>query len=89
MNQLYKFYWDCGRNGEVKCVFVSTDEEIVENIGKQVYFGEILGKHSEIFGTLDEKDLEKIDLDEETINKVSAILGSTWSGHNPLLHISE
>jgi hypothetical protein len=33
--------------------------------GKEVYFGEILGKHSEVSGTLEEGEIKKLDLDSE------------------------
>ncbi len=84
---LWKFGWDCGRIGEVEGLFVTTQEEIEQNIGKRVYFGEILGKHSDIQGTLDMEDLEKMDLDSETVERVTKLLGETWSGYNPLDYI--
>lgn len=86
---LWKFHWDCGRNGGVSGLFVASEEEIKSNLDKDIYFGEILGKHSEIYGTLGEEDLTKMDLDSETVEKVSKILGNTWSGRNPLNYIQE
>lgn len=84
---LWKFYWNCGRSGEVEGLFVATEDEINNAIGKQVIFGEILGKHSEIFGDFGKEDIEKLDLDFETVEKVSKILGKTWSGYNPLNYV--
>lgn len=84
---LWKFSWDCGRMGEVEGLFVATEKEIEKSIGKNVYFGEILGKHSEIYGTLDMEDLDKMDLDTESVEKVTKLLGETWSGYNPLDYI--
>lgn len=84
---LWRFYWDCGRMGDVESLFVATDSQIKEALGKHVYFGEILGKHSEIYGDFEECDVEKIDLDPDTVGTVTAILGETWSGYNPLKHI--
>lgn len=86
---LWKFGWDCGRQGEVKGLFVATESEINNIIGKPVYFGEILGKHSEIYGTIDDGEITKMDLDSETVEKVAAILGETWSGYNPLHYLNE
>jgi len=86
---LWKFYWDCYRNGDVEGLFVATETKIKQAIGREVYFGEILGKHSEICGTLDECDIEKIDLDSETVERVTKVLGETWSGYNPLLYLCE
>ena len=86
---LWRFCWDCGRMGEVEGLFVATENEIQDAIGKNVYFGEILGKHSEVYGTLEENDLEKINLDSESTEKVAQFLGNTWSGYNPLEYINE
>lgn len=52
MKKIYKYYLDCGRVGEVFGVFVEDDENIKKSIGTNIYFGEILGKHSEIITTL-------------------------------------
>lgn len=86
---LWKFYWDCGRMGGIDGLFVATEKEVEDAIGREVYFGEILGKHSDIYGTLDSEDVEKIDLDSETVEKVSKILGNSWGGYNPLYYIDE
>lgn len=86
-NYLWKFYWDCHRQGDVTGLFVATEEEVNDLIGKYVYFGEILGKHSEVYGNIEEGEIEKLDLDSETVEKVSKILGYTWSGYNPLDYV--
>lgn len=84
---LWKFYWDCGRMGSVEGLFVATDEEVNIAIGEEVYFGEILGKHSEVSGVLEESNLEKLDIDSESVMKVAEYLGTNWSGYNPLNYI--
>ena len=86
---LWKFYWDCGRMGEVEGLFIATENEIQNAIGKNIYFGEILGKHSEVYGTLDENDLEKINLDSVSIERIAELLGDNWSGYNPLEYIDD
>lgn len=83
---LYKFFWDCGRQGELHGVFAASDDDIQNAIGRDVYFGEVLGKHSEVHGTLDVGDLEKLDADQEFIDKASAI-GLIPNGFNPLDYI--
>lgn len=85
---LYKFRWDCGRMGSVGGVSVSTKEEIEKNIGKDVYFGEILGKHSEIYGVLEESDLNILTEDQDFIEK-SILYGTSETGYNPLDYIGE
>ena len=51
MNKLYKFHWDCGRMGNLDGVFIAEPKEIEALIGKEIHFGEVLGKHSDIQGT--------------------------------------
>lgn len=84
---VYRFYWDCGRMGYISGVFVSTKEEIEQAIGKHLYFGEVLGKFSEVYGDLESKDIEFITDDQDFIDKV--IKYGLLSGYNPLEYISE
>lgn len=88
MLKLYKFYWDCGRMGDVEGLFIADDEYVKAQIGKTVYFGEILGKHSEVYGTLDEDDLQVLSDDKEFIEKIISIFGDNLPiGYNPLSYI--
>lgn len=57
---LYKFYWDVYRQGEIESLFIADDEQVEAVLGMNVYFGEVLGKHSEVYGTLDAEDLTVI-----------------------------
>lgn len=88
MKKLYRFHWDCGRMGDVTCIFVAEQSVVAAAIGKEVDFGEILGKHSEVFGTLDEEDLTVLTDDQDFIEKLEHYMGSSF-GHNPLDHLSE
>ena len=80
---LWGFYWDCGRQGSAEGVFKATREEIKKAIGQNVYFGEILGKHSEVYGVLEEGDLEL--LSDNPVEVMNAI----ESGYNPLEYMDE
>lgn len=84
MLKLYRFYWDCGRMGSVEGLFISTDDEVKLAIGKYVYLGEVLGKHSEVCGTLDAEDIDVISDDQEKITWLRSIFGDNVSGFNPL-----
>jgi hypothetical protein len=87
MNKLWKFYWDCGRNGHVEGVFIATQEQIDKFVGQRVYFGEILGKHSEVQGVLEAKDLTAITDDKTVISIVKEHLNG-GIGYNPLEYIT-
>lgn len=87
MKTLYKFKWDCHRMGDVVGVFVEDSKKIKSLIGKDVYFGEILGKHSEICGTLDEGDLEVLSVQTDFVESFERIVGNI--GYNPVEYINE
>lgn len=86
---LYDFGWDCGRSGELEGLFIATEAEVNDAIGKQVYFGEVLGKHSEVYGNLEEGDMTKIEVSPETLAELEDKFGYTVSGYNPLSYLSE
>ena len=84
---LVKFYEDCGRMGSVDGIFTTTREELDSIIGKEIYFGEILGKHSEIIVSIEESNFEIKSEDQDFINKLEDIFGAgTVSGYNPFDH---
>jgi hypothetical protein len=90
MKVIARFYWDCGRMGEVDGLFVTTKEALESAYGKDIYFGEILGKHSEVSGTLDEGDITILTEDQDFITKFIEIMGDdNVSGYNPLDYIEE
>lgn len=86
---LWKFYLDCGSQGELEGLFVATEEDISHLIGKCCYFGEVLGKHSDVGGIIEKTDISKVELDSYTVNKVADTLGNTWCGFNPMKYVSE
>lgn len=88
MKKLYKFFWDCRRQGEVEGLFIADEKDVKVAIGNQVYFGEILGKHSEVYGTLDMCDLTILDIPEHVLDTLEDAIGSrTISGYNPLSYV--
>jgi len=84
---LFKFYWNCGRMGHVEGLFVATEKEVSDAMGEEIYLGEVLGKHSQIYGTIDENDITKLDVSPEAVAEVSKYLGDKWSGYNPLDYV--
>ena len=78
---LWSFYWDCGREGELEGVFKATKKEIKDVIGKKVNFGEILGKHSEIYGELEEDDISL------TSTNPIEVIHAEEGGYNPLDYV--
>lgn len=91
MKAIYKFHWDVGRMGNLNGLFIAEKDDVEKIIGSHIYFGEVLGKHSEVYGDLNEEDLEMKTDDQEFISKLQKILNveSTISGYNPFDYYEE
>jgi hypothetical protein len=48
MKGIYRFQYDCGRMGAISGIFVADTADVEKINGHTVFFGEVLGKHSEI-----------------------------------------
>lgn len=83
----YKFEFDCGRMGELTGTFFADSFDVESVIGKEVYFGEVLGKHSEVYGTIDEGGITLITDDTEIIKVLKD--GKASVGINPLDYLDQ
>lgn len=88
MRKLYKFHWGYYRGGNVSGIFAAEESEVQAAMNKDVYFGEILGKHSEVSGVLEAEDLTELTDDQEFIAKAEA-LGVVPNGYDPLDYVRE
>mgnify|MGYP006891163012 CR=1 FL=1 len=81
---VYKLNADCGRMGTLEGLFVAEEKVIEWIISSEinVYFGEVLGKHSEIYGALSEKYFTKVSDKEEVIRVIEDF--DLSNGFNPL-----
>lgn len=87
MKKIYKFEADFGRMGDLEGVFVSTDEKLQELYGKQIYFGEVLGKHSEVILTLGIQHITEVTDDEKFIELFEQY--NLENGYNPFDYYDE
>ena len=80
---VFKFDCDCGRMGSLEGVFISTKEKVDFLVESkiEVYFGEVLGKHSEIYGALNKKDFKFISDDPTVVDVIEK--HKLTSGYNP------
>ena len=87
MKKLYEFYWDCGRMGSISGLFIAEENDVMGLIGENIYFGEVLGKHSDVSGDITEDDFTVKTDDQEFITKFLEIMElnetGTISGYNP------
>lgn len=88
-NYLWKFKWDCGSMGELEGLFIATKPEVENAIGKEIYFGEVLGKHSEISGELESEEVQEIDANDTMIEELLDLFGVNICGYNPLEYIED
>lgn len=86
---LYEFEWDCGRQGCISGRFLCTSEELEKIIGKEIYFGEILGKHSEVFGTIEHDEVTLVTDNQVFINLAKELGVSLETGYNPFDYLPE
>lgn len=85
MKGIYEFYWNAGRSGSLEGIFIADVSSVAGIIGKEVYFGEVLGKHSEVYGVINDGDIVLKSDDQDFIAKFEGILGEGYSsGFNPL-----
>lgn len=85
MKGIYEFFWEYGRSGELSGTFVADSEDVANIQGKEVYFGEVLGKHSEVCGTINQDDITLKTDDQDFIARFEEIMGEGYvSGFNPL-----
>lgn len=81
---LYKFHADCGRMGELEGLFIANPEVIEWLIASKldVYFGEVLGKHSEVYFEMNHEYFTCVTDDKTVIDAISKHKIET--GFNPL-----
>lgn len=83
MKALYKMICRCGRMGDLEGIFVAEKEDvkILVEEGIEVYFGEVLGKHSDICGSIEAKELAEVTDDPKVIEIFEQY--NLSSGYNP------
>ena len=82
--KLYKFYEDFGRMGELEGLFITSEEAMQNAYGKTAYFGEVLGKHSDISVTISDENVSVVDIPEDVVEVLCQQIGTDLSGLNPL-----
>ncbi len=84
MKKLYS-YSESGRGWTIEGMFVSTDENNKRLFGKDLYYGEVCGKHSELSLRFSEDDLKVVTEDQDFIEKFEQLIG--YTGYNPFDYI--
>lgn len=88
MKKLWKYGEYFGRMGELEGVFVADEAEVQKAMGRTVYFGEVLGKHSDISTTLDGENVTLLTDDQEFIQKAKEY-GLVPVGIDPIAYLRD
>lgn len=84
---VWRFVVDLGRMGRLDSVFTAEEDAVFDAIGKRVYFGEILGKHSDIDLDLRSEDFVKLCEEPQMVEAFERF--SFACGYNPLEFLAE
>lgn len=89
MKGIYRLNFDCGRMGNLHGLFIadSADVKALVESEKEIYFGEVLGKHSEIRGSIGSEEITLVTdeiLPVEIFEKYNLS-----SGYDPFDYIEE
>jgi hypothetical protein len=80
---IYKLHFDCGRQGTLDGLFIAEKDHVQTLMQKKVpvYFGEVLGKHSEVYGPIESEDITFVSDNSEAIGIIEEF--QLENGHNP------
>lgn len=89
MKGLYKTHINCGRMGTLYGLFIAEVEAVNKLIEskREIAFGEVLGKHSDIYGTIEPTDVTLLTTDEAFIAQAEAL--DIETGINPFNYIDD
>lgn len=84
MKALFKMNFDYGRMGSLEGLFIAEKEYIDFLVEKEleVYFGEVLGKHSEVCGRVALEEVTMVTTDEKVLQVIEQY--GLENGYNPL-----
>lgn len=69
--------------GDIEGIFVSTHEELEVSYGETAMFGDVLGKHSEVWDFLGKDSYKILSEDPKEIEMFVKLVGDEF-GYNPL-----
>lgn len=87
MKAIYRMNLDFGRMGDLEGTFTATKQQVekLTDGTLSVYWGEILGKHSEIYGNIESEDIKMLSDNPEVVEVFEKYDFS--SGYNPFYEI--
>lgn len=89
MRALFKLNIDCGRMGSLEGIFVREESDVKGLIksGEEVHFGEVLGKHSDVYSVITKSKITLVTREPRVIQIFDEF--KLESGINPFDYIEE
>jgi hypothetical protein len=84
---IYKYSKDFGRMGDLNGIFVADPDEVSLCMEQEVYWGEVLGKHSNVYHNLSHEDIIFITDNQEFVSLFEEYKLSF--GYNPVERVLE
>ena len=87
--KLYRFKWESHQPNSLEGLLIATPQQIEQQVGKFVYFGEILGSTQRFYGWLEADDFEVLPVPLNCVIELRETLGERVSGVYPFDYIVE
>lgn len=87
--KLYRFKWKSHRPNPLEGLLIATPEQIEQQVGKYVYFGDVFGTTQRFYGWLEADDFEVLPVPLNCIIELRESLGERVSGVYPFDYIVE
>ena len=89
MSAIFKMNLRGGRQGDLQGIFIA-DKQEVDNLitsKKEIYFGEVLGKHSEVVAYLTHDEIKMVSDNPSVVGLFQEL--NMQCGYNPFSYIEE
>lgn len=87
---LVQYFEDFGRSGSLEGLFICSEDELEYLNGATVDFGEVLGKHSEVYSDETYENCKIITSNQDAIRDMEVMFGTkNISGYNPINFLGE
>lgn len=87
--KLYQYHEDYGRMGSIEGLLILTDEQIEKYKNAELWWDELLGKHSEGYFNFSDETLIPLDIPEDIVEILYKKLGNVLSGPFDLEYFDE
>ena len=87
--KLYRFKWKSHQPNPLEGLLIATPQQVEQQIGKFVYFGEILDSTQRFYGWLEAEDFEVLPVPLQAVIELRESLGNRISGVYPFDYIVE